>query len=73
MPSALLGFLSGGNNLLSGNYFSGQGVPHPVGGVQLRADKSNSGSIYVTLSGGVTITSGGLTASGFPNTSGLMD
>lgn len=70
MPSQLIGVISGGQNLLSGNYFSGLGAFHPVGGLQLRADKSNSGNIYVALSGGVTINSGvisnaGVTSGGF--------
>ena len=73
MASFLLGFKSGGNNLLSGSYFSGQGGLHPVGGIQLRADKSNSGAIYVAFSGGMTIGSGGLNLSGFANMSGAMD
>lgn len=64
MPAQLLGFLSGGTNLLSGNYFSGQGAYRPVGGVQLRAASTNSGNIYVALSGGVTIGSGTFQQSG---------
>lgn len=70
MPSLILGFLSGGTNILSGNYYSGQGTFHPVGGVQLQAGKNQSGSIYVSLSGGVTIGSGGFMQSGF---TGNMD
>lgn len=70
MPSVVIGFLSGGTNILSGNYFSGQGAYHPVGGVQLVADISNSGNLYIGLSGGVTITSGVVQASGF---AGAMD
>lgn len=73
MPSVLLGFTSGGCNILSGNYFSGLGTLHPVGGVQLTLDRSASGSVYVALSGKLTINSGGLNASGFPNFSGAMD
>ena len=57
MPSVRVGFISGGTNILSGNYFSGLGAVHPVGGIQLRAAKSNSGSIYFSLSGGVTVNS----------------
>ena len=78
MPSFLLGFISGGQNLLSGNWWSGQGSPtnnggHPVGGVQLLGYYNNSGYIYVSLSGGLTIQSGGLNASGYANGSGFMD
>jgi len=75
MPSFLLGFLSGGQDILAGNFWSGQGAFHPVGGVQLTADGNNSGSIYVALSGGLTIQSGGLTAAsgGMANLSGAMD
>lgn len=64
MPAQRLGFLSGGTNLLSGNYFSGQGAYRPVGGVQLRAALTNSGLVYVSLSGGVTIGSGTFQQSG---------
>lgn len=64
MPSVLLGFLSGGTNLLSGNYFSGQGAFMPVGGVKLIMHPQNSGYVYVALSGGITINSGGFQQSG---------
>lgn len=64
MPSVLLGFLSGGTNVLSGNYFSGQGSLKPLGGVQLMAWPNNSGNVYVSLSGGVTILSGTFQQSG---------
>ena len=70
MPSMVLGFLSGGTNILSGNYFSGLGAQHPVGGIQLAAHPNNSGIIYFGLSGGVTVGSGGFIQSGFP---GVMD
>ena len=75
MPSFVLGgAISGGINLLSGNYrWSGQGPIHPVGSVQLKADKNNSGFVYVALSGGITILSGGLNLSGGPNFSGGLD
>ena len=70
MPSILLGVISGGTNILSGNYWSGQGGIHPVGGIQLLMNPSNSGIVYVACSGGVTIRSGGFQASGL---SGGMD
>jgi hypothetical protein len=74
MPSQRLGFLSGGTNILSGNYFSGQGSIHPVGGIQLRAASTNSGLIYVGLSGGVTTGSGVFQQSGsFLSGLGKMD
>ncbi len=79
MPSVVLGFCSGipsGNyatNILSGNYFSGLGALHPYAGVQLRAAGTNSGNIYIALSGFMTITSGGFNTSGYPNQSGRMD
>lgn len=65
MPAVRLGFLSGGTNLLSGNFFSGQGQFKPTGGVQLKMDKNNSGNVYVALSGGVTVGSGVFQQSGF--------
>lgn len=71
MPSVLLGFLSGGVDLLSGNYWSGRGLV-PWAGVQLRAGSLNSGYVYVALSGGMTVTSGGLGSGAF-NSGGLMD
>ncbi len=56
MPSILLANISGGQNLFSGNYWSGRLTA--VGGVQLKLDKTASGNAYVGLSGGTTITSG---------------
>lgn len=70
MPSLVLGFNSGGTNILSGNYFSGTGAYHPVGGIQIRAGRAQSGSVYVALSGGVTVGSGVFFLSGF---TGRMD
>lgn len=71
MPSVLLGYISGGTNILSGNYWSGAGSwtgeGRPVGGVQIRVDRNCSGFIYVGLSGGVTVTSGTLFTSGGAN------
>lgn len=60
MPSLILGFISGnGTNIVSGNYWSGQGTIHPVGGVQLLTHPSNSGIVYVALSGAIGLNSGG--------------
>ena len=64
---------SGGVNIMSGNFFSGLGGKEPYAGVQLKTSRSNSGNIYVTLSGGLTINSGGLNTSGLPNYAGRMD
>lgn len=72
MPSVVVGIISGGQNILSGNYFSGLGASHPVGGVQLLAWSANSGSVYVALSGGITINSGVL-GSGGSTSGGRMD
>lgn len=58
MPSLILGFISGGTNIVSGNYWSGQGTIHPVGGIQLLAHPANSGIIYVALSGAIFANSG---------------
>jgi len=72
MPSLIVGFLSGGINLLSGNYYSGTKSQIPTGGLQLRADKNNPGVIYFALSGGITIQSGAIQQSGGA-LSGLTD
>lgn len=65
MPSTLVTAASGAPfPLVSGNFWSGTGGFHPVGGIQLRAGLSNSGSVYVGLSGGMTVTSGGFFLSG---------
>lgn len=66
MPSTIVGFMSGGQPLVSGNFFSGRPGPAVV---RLTAWPSNSGSVYVGLSGGMTITSGGFFLSG----GGLLD
>ena len=81
MPSILVGFASGnlnsgalgGTNILSGNYWSGQGALHPYAGVQLATPSNNSGNLYIGLSGGMTVNSGGLNTSGYANFSGGMD
>lgn len=62
MPSAQITNQSGGMLLVSGNFFSG--VFRPQGGCQIRADRANSGNIYVALSGGVTVGSGSYPLSG---------
>lgn len=59
MPSIAISNISGGQRLYSGTQFSGQPAK-PVGGVQLVWSPSASGNAYVGLSGGVTVTSGGL-------------
>ena len=86
MPSMVLSLLSGAGftPIISGNPWSGLPLS-PTGGIQLRADKLNSGAIYISLSGafvfsgvvgclpgsgGPTITSGALVTSGL---SGTMD
>lgn len=73
MPSAIIDATSGGVNIVSGNYFSGQGSFKPVGGVKLKAWDSNSGTIYIALSGGVTVLSGMFQASGGLASGGKMD
>lgn len=77
MPSLLLTAASGAPfPIYSGNPWSGQGTPHPVGGIQLLLHPNASGNAYVFLSGNpsgvtgvMTVTSGGA----FPNGSGLLD
>lgn len=68
MPSLIVGAQSGGVPLVSGAIWSGNVVNKPNGGIQLRADFSNSGVVYVAYSGNVTIASGGALSSG-----GMMD
>lgn len=73
MGSAVLTNASGSPfPLISGNFFSGVAAPHPIGGVQMRADPSNSGFAYVYLSGGGTLTSGGFFLSGVNVTDGMI-
>lgn len=70
MPSTLLTAASGSPfPLFSGNLWSGQGTPHPIGGVQLTLSPTASGNAYVSLSGGGTVNSGGMFLSG----GGLLD
>lgn len=70
MPSTLLTAASGSPwPLISGNFWSGTGANHPVGGMQLYLDAASSGAAYVSLSGGTTVTSGGFFLSG----GGILD
>lgn len=71
MPSVIVGGASGGQNILSGAMFSGRIAP--IGGVQLRWDRTASGNLYVGLSGGVTRTSGGVLGVSGTYLSGQMD
>lgn len=61
MPSVIVTGQSGGMLVYSGAILSGRGII-PIGGVQLKADTRNSGSIYIGFSGGVTVQSGALVA-----------
>lgn len=66
MPSTIVGFFSGGIQLVSGNPYSGN--IRPFAGVRLRVSNLSgpqfSGAIYVGLSGGITMMSGGGQSSG---------
>jgi hypothetical protein len=75
VSSMVLGYVPGSGfcPLISGNPYSGTIVP--TGGFQLRADRNNSGNIYVSLSGAFVFSGqvGCLPASGGPTiTSGAM-
>ena|ERR1700738_541340 len=75
MASMIVSYIpaSGFTPIVSGNPWSGR--VEPVGGFQLRADKANSGSIYISLSGAFVFSGqiGCLPASGGPTiTSGAM-
>ena len=72
MPGIRLNNQSGGQLAISGAWYSGNGS-EPIGSILFRAAVYNSGAMYVGLSGGITINSGGLNLSGFANGSGLMD
>jgi hypothetical protein len=76
MPSLVLGFVAGSGftPLISGNFFSGT-PREPYGGCQIRADRNNSGNIFISLSGAFVFSGqvGLLPASGGPTiTSGCM-
>jgi hypothetical protein len=58
MPGVILTNASGGQNIVSGNFWSGQGAQRPVGGVQVVPGPANSGNIWIAASGGVTVNSG---------------
>lgn len=69
MPSVLVdNAFSGGCPLYTGNPYSG--TPAPLAELRLVASLSNSGSVYVTMSGGQTRTSGTYPLSG---NLGLLD
>lgn len=68
MPSVILGNTSGGQQLISGNVWSGLRQP-PVGTLYLKLDPASSGNAYVSLSGNMTTTSGGYFLSG----GGMLD
>ena len=65
MPSFVVGnpLASGPQIIVSGNPWSGF-FAKPIGGIQLRADRNNSGVLWVGLSGDLTVTSGGMFLSG---------
>ena len=65
MPSLLLSAASGSPfPIVSGGFFSGDVYPSPYATMNLRLDRSASGSAYICLSGGCTINSGGFYQSG---------
>lgn len=73
MPSAVVSNASGAPfPLISGNFWSGNNAFHPYGGVQLKTAPYNSGNVYIGLSGGVTIASGGFMLSGVNTTDGMI-
>lgn len=73
MPSVIVSAASGSPfPLVSGNFWSGNTSLHPCGGVQLKASPLNSGHVYVSLSGGGTITSGSYFLSGVNTTDGMF-
>ena len=71
MPSIQVGLFSGGQILISGNPWSG--LPSPAGFILLRWDRAAAGNIYVALSGGMKISSGGTSSSWGFAYSGLLD
>lgn len=62
MPSVICTNQSGGQLIFSGNMWSG--VFRPQAGVQFKADRVNSGSVYIAMSGNMTVQSGGFPLSG---------
>ena len=69
MPSCLVGHVSGGQLLISGNPWSGRILP--VGGIQFATPANGGVNIYIGLSGNMTVNSGVGYASGI--SSGFMD
>src|SRR5688572_465859 len=71
MPSLIVGnpVASGPQQLVIGNPYSGQ--IRPVGSIYLKLAREASGSVYIGLSGGTTLTSGGMFLSGGANSGGL--
>jgi len=71
MPSTIIGnpLASGPQIIVSGNPWSGLQVM-PQGGIQLKLGSGAAGNVYIGLSGGTTLNSGGLFLSG---ASGLLD
>lgn len=65
MPSVLVGnpTLSGPQQVISGNPWSGF-RRNPLTGIQFKLSRIASGSVYLGLSGNVTLNSGGLFLSG---------
>lgn len=73
MPSVIVGAISGGMQLVSGNFWSGVAAFRPQGTVQLRWDPTlSSGRCYVGFSGGITTGSGAVIGSG-GIASGMLD
>ena len=66
MPSVLIGnpLASGAQQIVSGNPWSGAGPSFPLGGIQLLLSPDASGNVYIGLSGGINVTSGGMFLSG---------
>jgi hypothetical protein len=70
MPSVIFTGQSGGMPLISGALGSGL-HPVPITGVQILVARNASGSLYVGLSGGVTVLSGSYPLSGGGQRDGL--
>ena len=69
MPSCLVGHMSGGQLIISGNPYSGRIVP--VGGIQFATPQNGGANLYIALSGNMTVSSGVGVASGV--SSGFLD
>ena len=72
MPSFIVGnpVASGPQIFLSGNFWSGRLAP--VGGILVALDIAASGAVYIGLSGGTTLNSGGMLLSGGGNLDGVQ-